>query len=263
MAKDNFQAVMEEIFAHEGGVSTNPKDLGNWTGGKVGAGELLGTKYGIAAHANPAIDIPRLTKAKAAEIYRTKYWNAVRGDALRPGLDLVTMDPAVNSGVSRGVRWLQAALRVRQDGMMGPVTLTAANGGPDPVVVIARACAARMGFLRGLRTWSTFGRGWSRRVASVEAVATRMVLQASGVPARPTLIAAKDQATATARRDEAAAGGSGVVGAGGVGFANVPTWALMVVVALVVAFVINQLGRARSQKDRADAFQAAAEGAAI
>lgn len=261
MAKDNFQAVMDEIFAHEGGLSTTPKDPGNWTGGKVGQGELLGTKYGIAAHAHPGVDIARLTKAQAAEIYRRNYWTPIRGDDLRPGLDLVAMDPAVNSGVSRGVRWLQAGAGARQDGKMGPVTLSAANGAADPALVIARACAARMGFLRGLRTWGTFGRGWSRRVASVEAVAVRMVLQASGTPARPALIAAKDKATATARRDEVAAGGSGVAGAGGIGFADVPMWALAVVGVLVVLVVVNQLGRARTQKDRADAFQAAAEGA--
>jgi lysozyme family protein len=261
MAKDNFAAVMEEIFAHEGGLSMTPKDPGNWTGGKVGAGELRGTKYGIAAHAHPGVNIQALTKAEAREIYRRAYWQPIRGDDLRPGLDLVTMDPAVNSGVSRGVRWLQAGCGARQDGRMGPLTLSAANGAADPVAVIRRACAARMGFLRGLRTWGSFGRGWSRRVASVEAVATRMVLQASGAPARPALIEAKDKATASARRDEATAGASGVGGAGGITFADVPDWALWVAVLLGVLFVINQIGRARIQRERAEAFQIAAEGA--
>jgi len=125
MAKDNFAAVMEEIFAHEGGLSMTPKDPGNWTGGKVGAGELRGTKYGIAAHAHPGVNIQALTKAEAREIYRRAYWQPIRGDDLRPGLDLVTMDPAVNSGVSRGVRWLQVGCGARQDGRMGPLTLSA------------------------------------------------------------------------------------------------------------------------------------------
>ncbi|MFN7224428.1 MAG: glycoside hydrolase family 108 protein [Paracoccaceae bacterium] len=261
MAKDNFAAVMDEVFAHEGGLSTTPKDPGNWTSGRVGEGDLRGTKYGIAAHAHPTVNIRDLTKAQAAEIYRRAYWQAIRGDELRRGLDLVTMDAAVNSGVSRGVRWLQMAAGVRQDGKMGPLTLSAANDSADPIGVIQRACAARLGFLRGLRIWGSFGRGWSRRVASVEAVATRMVVQRAGAPARPVLIDARDKATATARRDEATAGAGGISGAGGFTFADVPDWTLWVLGILLVIFVVNQVGRARLQKDRAAAFQTAAEGA--
>lgn len=258
MAKANFQAVMEEIFRHEGGMSMNKADPGNWSGGAVGKGVLRGTKYGIAAHAHPDVDIQALTKAQAAAIYDAKYWQKIRGNDLRAGLDLVTMDPAVNSGVSRGVRWLQEAVGVPADGWMGPVTLQAANGHADGAGVIARACAARMGFLRGLRTWGSFGRGWSRRVASVEAVATRMLVEDAGAPARPVLIEAKAKAEATARKEQASAGGAGVSG-GGLTLADIPDWALWVAVALLAVVVINAMGRARHEKHRAEAMQKTAE----
>lgn len=258
MARDNFEAVMEEVFRHEGGLSLDRRDPGNWTGGKVGVGELRGTNFGIAAHAHPGVDIRALTKAQAREIYRRQYWAPVRGDDLRPGLDLVAMDGAVNSGVSRGVRWLQSAVGVAQDGRMGPVTLAAANGAGSPVAVIQRACAARLGFLRGLRTWGSFGRGWSRRVASVEAVAVRMAVDASGAPARPALIAAKDEAEAAAKAARGATAAP-VAGGAGLGLADVPPWALALALALLALVVVSQIGRARAQKDRAEAYQRVAE----
>lgn len=258
MARDNFRAVMEEIFRHEGGLSMTPKDPGNWTGGKVGVGTLRGTKYGIAAHANPDVNIQALTKDQAAEIYLRKYWNPIRGDDLRHGLDLVTMDAAVNSGVSRAVRWLQQAAGATPDGKIGPMTLAAANNAPDVAGVIMRACAARIGFLRGLRIWTSFGKGWSRRVAEVEAVALRMAVEAAGITSKPVLIKEKSKAETAAKRDIATAGGTGVA-CGGATLADVPEWALLVIAGIVVLVVINFIGRSRVDKYRADAFRNVAD----
>ena len=180
MARNNFESCLQEILRHEGGFSDVRSDPGNWTGGRVGAGLLKGTKYGISAAAYPTIDIKNITVEFAASQYKNKYWNRVKGDQLPDGIDLVAFDPAVNSGVSRGSRWLQSALGVTQDGKIGPQTVLAAQTATDGVAVIKRACAARMGFLRGLTSlWSTYSRGWTRRVASVEATAVAMYTRSS------------------------------------------------------------------------------------
>ena len=63
---------------------------------------------------------------EVAAIYRAEYWNAIRGDDLPPGLDLVAFDAAVNSGPSRGARWLQTAVSANADGKIGPATIAAA-----------------------------------------------------------------------------------------------------------------------------------------
>lgn len=258
MARSNFPAVMDEVFRHEGGLSMIRSDPGNWTGGKVGVGELRGTNFGIASHAHPNVDIKNLTKAQAREIYRRQYWNPIKGDDLPAGIDLVTMDPAVNSGVSRGARWLQQALGgVTVDGRIGPQTVSASQKA-DPVPVIKRACATRMGFLRGLRTWGTFGTGWSRRVASVEAVSVRMATEAQGAKPRPVLIAEKDQAVARAQRDQAGAGGT-VVGGGATTLADIPLTGLIAVGVVVVIAVIMVLGHRKHELDRAEAYQREAE----
>lgn len=257
MARENFPAVMEEVFRHEGGLSMIRSDPGNWTGGKVGVGALRGTNFGIASHAHPNVDIKNLTKAQAREIYRRLYWNPVKGDDLPVGIDLVTMDPAVNSGVSRGARWMQQALGVAADGRIGPVTVGAARKA-DATKVIQKACATRMGFLRGLRTWGTFGRGWSRRVASVEAVSVRMAVEAQGVKPRPALIAEKDQAVTRAQRDQAGAGGA-AAGGGATALTDIPMTGLIAVGVVVVIAIIMVLGHRKHELDRADAYQREAE----
>lgn len=262
MARSNFNAVMEQIFRHEGGLSMIRSDPGNWTSGKVGVGELRGTNFGIASHAHPGVDIQNLSKAQAREIYRVQYWNKVAGDDLPYGIDLVTMDPAVNSGVSRGVRWLQMALGFTgkdADGKMGPNTLSASTSA-EPIPVIQKACATRMGFLRGLRTFTTFGRGWSRRVAEVEATAVAMAASSYG-RARPVLLEEKVKAEQTASNETKSASGTAAVSAApaaGAAVYDVPEWVILVGAAFVIVIVVNLIGRAKHDKERAQAYENAA-----
>lgn len=67
--KANFANSLAFTLKYEGGYSSNRKDPGNWTGGKVGAGVLKGTKYGIAAHSYPNLDIKNLTLDDVKPIY--------------------------------------------------------------------------------------------------------------------------------------------------------------------------------------------------
>jgi lysozyme family protein len=260
MAASNFNAVMDEIFKHEGGLSMLRSDPGNWSSGKVGVGELRGTNFGIAAHAHPKEDIRNLTKERAREIYRMEYWRPIQGDSLPYGIDLVTMDPAVNSGVSRGVRWLQQAMGFTGkdlDGHMGQNTL-AATKKADAVTIIQKACAKRMNFLRALRTWDTFGRGWSRRVASVEAVAVRMAVTAKGENARNVLAyeSSKAQTSAIDKTQQAGATGAGGAAAGtGITLADLPTWGLIGFGVFVLLIIVLLLSQKNYQEDRANAYQ--------
>lgn len=254
MAQNNFAACMAEIFAHEGGFVDHPRDPGGATNMGITIGTLRDWRGGQVTKE----DVQNLTSREAQTIYRVRYWNPVKADQLPSGVDLVAFDSAVNSGVRRGVQWLQRAVRVEADGRMGPDTLQAANGG-DTVVTIKRACAIRMGFLQGLRTWSTFGRGWSRRVARVEAVAVRMAVEALNTRARPMLLAGKEDAETKAQRDAAGAGGVAVTGGTGATLADLPTWGLAALAVVAVVIIINLLGKRRHDLDRAAAYQKAAE----
>jgi len=173
MAAANLEHALGEIFGHEGGFTANRADPGNWTGGKVGAGELKGTKFGIAANSYPLIDIKNLTLGEATEIYRRDYARKIRFDDLPPGLDFATLDYAVNSGPHKAATELQNLVGVADDGAIGPITL-AAIASRNAKTLITQLCDRRLAFLKRLSTWGKFGKGWSRRVAAVRAEALRM-----------------------------------------------------------------------------------------
>jgi lysozyme family protein len=161
VTRANFESCLAHVLRFEGGYVNHPRDPG---------GE---TNFGISKRAYPNENIRGMTRERAGYLYRRDYWNKVRGDDLPDGLDLVAFDGAVNSGVSRGARWLQEALRVTADGQVGPVTIAAAHQA-FAGVVIDTACNRRLAFLRGLSTWGTFGTGWGRRVESVREAAKAM-----------------------------------------------------------------------------------------
>ena len=79
----------------------------------------------------------------------------------------------MNSGPGRSAKWLQAAVGVKQDGDIGSKTL-ARVGEYDAVEVVDMMCDRRLTFLQGLSTWSTFGKGWGRRVEGVRFTAIAM-----------------------------------------------------------------------------------------
>lgn len=180
MTATNFPAVMAEIFKHEGGYSDHPKDPGGAT--NMGITHITLAEY----RGRPVTksDVKALTKSEAMEIYRKRYWDVIRGDDLPLGIDLVTMDGSVNSGVGRGPKWVQAALRVAQDGKVGPKTITAAWTA-NAADTINAACDARLGFLKSLETWPTFRRGWERRVAEVRKKALEMAKDSTIRPSAP------------------------------------------------------------------------------
>jgi lysozyme family protein len=169
--KSNFEACLREVLKHEGGWADHPKD----PGGATMKGVTIGTFAGYKGRKVTKAELRAISDADLRAIYRRKYWDVVKGDDLPAGLDLVAFDGAVNSGPSRGARWLQVGLGVTADGKIGPQTLAharAANVGQ----VIDYACNARLVFLRGLKTFPTFGKGWLARVASVRIVAKSMAV---------------------------------------------------------------------------------------
>lgn len=160
-----FEHAFQIVIGEEGGLSTNPADPGNWTGGACGKGACRGTKYGIAASAHPNVEIASLTLAQAQSIYQDAYWIPVKADQLPPPLAILVFDAAVNCGVSRAVAWLQTAACTTVDGDLGPQTLAAieARRG-DGAALCAEFQAQRLTWMANLPTWRTFGLGWARRL---------------------------------------------------------------------------------------------------
>lgn len=56
------------------------------------------TKYGISKKANPDVDVRNLTKAKAIELYKERYWFRNNCQNYKYPLNLIVFDTAVNCG---------------------------------------------------------------------------------------------------------------------------------------------------------------------
>ncbi|MBP8013244.1 MAG: secretion activator protein [Acinetobacter sp.] len=159
-----FDEAFRRLIGHEGGYSTDKRDAGNWTGGKVGVGTLKGTKFGLAANTYPSLDIKNITLAQAKEIYKKDWWDKLGGHGLHSAITFQLWDFAINAGKSRAIKELQQVAGVTADGIIGPKTIEAVNG-LDLNDVLLSLTAERLKFYTSLGTWSTYGKGWTNRVA--------------------------------------------------------------------------------------------------
>jgi lysozyme family protein len=169
MAASNYARCLKTTLRYEGGYVNHPKDPGGAT--NKGVTQAVYDAWRVQ-HAQPKRSVRSITDEEVAAIYRRKYWDAVKGDDLPVGVDMAVFDFAVNSGVSRAVKYLQQIVGVQADGVMGPKTLAAVKASKSDVA--AELNANRLAFMRRLSTWSTFGRGWSARMADISSVVDRM-----------------------------------------------------------------------------------------
>lgn len=163
MSALDFDEIFERLLGHEGGFTNNRADPGNWTSGKVGIGTLKGTKFGIAANTYPDLDIKALTVEQAKAIYKRDFWDRAGCGAYDPAIGFQVFDACVNHGAGNGIRFLQRAVGVVDDGRVGSVTLRAVNS-MSATDVLLRFNAERLEFYTKLSTWGTFGKGWARRI---------------------------------------------------------------------------------------------------
>jgi lysozyme family protein len=177
MMVGNFPACSAFTLHEEGGLSMYPRDSGNWTGGAVGVGTLAGTNFGIAAASHPGVDIRSLTVETATAIYAREYWAPLSGDNLPEGVDLIVYDFAVNAGVSRSAKMLQAAVGLppaEQDGLIGPGTRVAIALNHTPVSLIGTITAAHEAFYRSTAAFPLYGEEWLARLARCNEAALAM-----------------------------------------------------------------------------------------
>ncbi len=173
MAASNFARAFALTLKHEGGYVDHPDD----PGGATNLGVTIGTLSGWLGRRATKQEVRALTPEKVAPIYRKGFWDVIRGDDLPVGVDYCVYDFAVNSGPRRGAQALQRAVGVADDGKIGPVTLAAVKAKPADQIV-QRICTDRLTFLRRLKTWKTFGKGWQRRVDGVWKEALEMAKSA-------------------------------------------------------------------------------------
>ncbi|CAM3794122.1 glycoside hydrolase family 108 protein [Castellaniella denitrificans] len=152
----NFDSAFDRLIGHEGGYVDHPDD----PGGETNWGITLRT----ARETGYTGSMRDLTRDQAKKIYRTAYWGRAQADQYDPAIAFQLFDAAVNHGIGQAIRFLQRAVDVADDGVVGPVTLAAVRA-MSVTDVLSRFNAERLEFYTKLSTWPTFGKGWARRVA--------------------------------------------------------------------------------------------------
>lgn len=154
----NFGTAFQLLLGHEGDFSDHPADPGGKT--RFGVTEAVAREFGYQG------DMRELPVELAQKIYLQRYWKPISAEDLPPGIRYIMFDAAVNSGPRQAALWLQRALGVEADGVIGPKTLAAAYA-QDTNALRMRLLAQRLRFMTGLSNWPAFSRGWARRVADL------------------------------------------------------------------------------------------------
>lgn len=164
------------LHGHEGGWSDHPADRGGKT--FRGVTETVFHSW-LRSQGRALRPVSTMTKDECRELYRALYWNKVGADRLPWPISYLAFDAAVNSGVSRGAKWVQEGLGVTADGKVGPATIAAANKAvaEGDARKILRIIEARARFLANLvqskPSQVAFVEGWW--VRTLEALARGIV----------------------------------------------------------------------------------------
>jgi lysozyme family protein len=119
----DFDSAIVKTLAREGGakITEDPKDKGGLT------------KYGISQRSYPLVNIRALTEEQARRIYKTDFWDKVRGDDVQsqPVAEAL-FDTAVNMGAVTAIRLAQYSVGIQPaDGVLGPQSLAGLNAVPE------------------------------------------------------------------------------------------------------------------------------------
>ena len=154
----DFNRAFDLLITHEGGFSNHPDDPGGAT--MYGITEVVARAEGYTG------PMRELTLGFAKQVYRKRYWDACRCDQMPDVLRYPLFDAAVNSGPGQAIKWLQAAVGVKADGAIGPVTQQAVNmAAPQPTR--QKMIGNRLRFMTQLSNWPSFSKGWARRIAAI------------------------------------------------------------------------------------------------
>jgi lysozyme family protein len=151
------QAIVR-ILKEEGGYVCNPVDKG---------GE---TKYGISSRWYPNLDIKNLTTVKASQIYYHDYWRFNQCHKLPQDIAFVLFDMAVNQGGSFARKALQQALNVKEDGIIGSITIAAAFAAPSLFLITKLTrirCQHYTNLVQSDHSQITFIEGWIDRALDI------------------------------------------------------------------------------------------------
>lgn len=174
----NFERAYHKTAAFEGGYANHPNDKGGET--YKGIARNMWPKWEgwkiIDRYKGSPISSKSMTKVLGGNVelddlveafYRANFWKPIMGDEISNQLIADNIyDFAVNSGVSRAVKYAQRIVGTVEDGVMGAKTIKAINASVHDFVTKYKA--ARMGFVNKIvardESQRVFLKGWTVRV---------------------------------------------------------------------------------------------------
>jgi len=174
----NFEKSYAKVKKFEGSYVNNPNDRGGETYAGISRiyhpswnGWEIVDSYKQLEHSSKELN--RVLQGDVSldviveDFYKVNFWMTILGDEIADQLTADNiMDFAVNSGVSRAVKYAQRIVGTVEDGIMGARTIKAINDGTEGFVT--RYKASRLAFVNRIvandNTQKRFRRGWITRI---------------------------------------------------------------------------------------------------
>lgn len=150
-----FKDFIERVLSHEGGYVNHPRDPGGETNWGITKRTAMANGY--------TGDMRVLSREQAIEIYQRAFWQRYHADKMPSAIAFQFFDACINHGYGNAARMLQRAAGVADDGIIGEQSLAAINSQPENDLLL-KFNAERLMFYTKLSTFSTFGKGWVRRI---------------------------------------------------------------------------------------------------
>ena len=169
----HFRRALGFTLKHEGGWADNPAD----PGGATMEGVTLATYSDFLGRPASKAELRMMPGEHRDTIYFNAYWLKASCGLMPGPIAAMVFDMAVNHGTRRAQRFLQRALvhhgqALRVDGIAGARTLRALRAVPVSEL-IGTLTIKRLEFYTRLRTFRSFGTGWTRRATDLWRFARR------------------------------------------------------------------------------------------
>lgn len=174
----DFKKAYAKTEKFEGGYANNPNDRGGETYKGIArkfhpawAGWKIIDAYKQSEHSskqlNAVLQGNQTLNEMVEKFYQETFWNQIIGTSIsNQWVADNIFDFAVNSGVSRAVRYAQRIVGAKEDGVMGSQTIKAINKNVETFV--AKYKKARLDFVRKTAqrdpTQQAFLHGWETRI---------------------------------------------------------------------------------------------------
>lgn len=119
-----YKKALDFVLKWEGKFSNHPDDPGGATnfGITQRTYDVYRTKLKRTLQS-----VKKINSLEVVDIYDDFFWEKIKGDELPENIAMALFDWAVNTGVRRAIRHLQLVLMVKEDGVMGPITIKSAK----------------------------------------------------------------------------------------------------------------------------------------